>query len=120
MIQIHRAPFGWHATVGGKAAGVVRVAKQGDEIVLLGDIEVYPEYRKRGVGSQLLRALLEHAQKNEVMEVFGNVTEHADQQPFLRDWYRSHGFQVSSLDGRAEFGQDHFSYKVIWKNPEMG
>ncbi|WP_411845701.1 GNAT family N-acetyltransferase [Roseibacillus persicicus] len=69
MIQIHRAPFGWHATVGGKAAGVVRVAKQGDEIVLLGDIEVYPEYRKRGVGSQLLRALLQHAQENEVREL---------------------------------------------------
>lgn len=67
-----------------------------------------------GIGTELLTRFLDWCRKENVREVFGNMTE-ADLQesPFLPDWYQQHGFALGPPDGRAEFFPVKF--KVIWR-----
>ena len=116
-VEIQKTPFGWYAKVGGQSAGVLKMLTQEGETFVIGDMEVYSEFRRRGVGSQLLAALLEEAKEKQVRQITGKVTEHDNSQPFLKAWYESYGFQISPLKEDSE--QAHFIYEVVWTNPNI-
>lgn len=53
-------------------------------------------FRRRGVGTQLLLAVLQYAREHAIHEVKGRIVR--DDQihnPGLANWYRKHGFSVS-------------------------
>jgi len=74
--------------------GRLYVRRGADEIVLM-DIALLPEYRNRGLGSELLRALLEEASASK-----RPVTLHVEvNNPRALAWYRRFGFvEVSASD----------------------
>ena len=57
------------------------------------------DFRGCGVGRRLMAELLEGARRLRIEEVWGSVTEEgAAATPYLLDWYRRCGFQVTDAD----------------------
>jgi len=124
------------ATWKGRSIGRLAAVVNGDGSVLLSDVVVREAVQIRtarldrflrkispnwglarprgvGIGTELLTRFLDWCRKENVREVFGNVTETDLQKcPFLPDWYLQHGFSLGPADGRAEFFPVKF--KVIW------
>lgn len=61
----------------------------------------YHDFRRRGIGTALLRAIVAAAKVNGYQRVFGELKSH-DRQRFvgLTDWYSRNGFQVVREGGR--------------------
>lgn len=72
---------------GGKLLGIIRVVGDGCTIVYIQDVLVYPEHQRRGVGSALLQAVLDHFQ--EVRQIVLSTDQSDDTVAF----YESMGFQ---------------------------
>ena len=74
-------------------AGLIRVVEDGHTIVFVQDILVRPDYQRQGIGSALLRAVLERYADVRQIEL---VT---DNTPETRVFYQSAGFQeLSEID----------------------
>ena len=81
---------------GDKLVGVIRTVGDGYSIVFIQDILVFPEYQRKGIGTQLIR---------EVMERFSSVYQMelmTDNAPETISFYQSVGFvKADDMDGCA-------------------
>ena len=75
---------------GEKLIGLLRAVGDGETIVFIQDILVSPEYRRKGIGSTLLK---------EIMNRYAHVRQiqlTADDDPELAAFYQSQGFRALS------------------------
>ena len=82
---------------GEELAGILRAVGDGSTVVFIQDILVLSRYRRKGIGTALVRAVLER---------FPNVRQiqlTADDTPGARAFYASLGFQELSRIGCAGF-----------------
>lgn len=82
---------------GDSLVGLARVISDGEHIVYAQDLLVRREYRRRGLGSALLRR---------VLEPFAHVRQTVlltDNNPEMQAFYRSLGFQMARRSGIAAF-----------------
>lgn len=82
---------------GDKLAGIIRVVGDGQTIVFVQDILVYPEYQRRGIGSDLLKAVLDRYSHVRQIELVTDNTEKTIA------FYRSMGFREFSEIGCCGF-----------------
>lgn len=55
-------------------------------------------YRRRGLGSALLKSLIHHARSRSAQHLYGNVFEQDVQNnPKLLHWYEKHGFEIREV-----------------------
>ncbi len=55
-------------------------------------------YRRRGLGSALLKSLIHHALTRNAQQLYGNVFEQDVQNnPKLLHWYQKHGFEIREI-----------------------
>ena len=55
-------------------------------------------YRRRGLGSALLKSLIHHARTKNAQQLYGNVFEQDVQNnPKLLYWYQKHGFEIREI-----------------------
>ncbi len=81
----------------GKLLGIIRVVGDGHTIVLVQDILVFPEYQRQGIGTRLLRAVLEeYAHVRQVQLATDNT-------PKTIAFYRSMGLREYSEIGCCGF-----------------
>lgn len=81
---------------GEKLLGIVRCVGDGETIVFVQDILVYPEYQRRGIGSALLRSVLE--KYNGVRQ----IVLCTDDSPETVAFYRAMGFwELSEIGCRG-------------------
>lgn len=59
---------------GGKLVGVIRTVGDGVSVVFIQDILVYPEYQRRGIGTRLLRGIMERFSDVYQMELMTDNT----------------------------------------------
>lgn len=71
---------------GGQLVGVIRVVGDGCSIVLIQDILVLPEYQRRGIGTMLMRAVMERYACVYQMQLATDDTEKT------KAFYRALGF----------------------------
>jgi len=98
-------PDCWHViarNAKGEAIGTARMLYDGH----IGRMAVLSPYRHQGVGSALLRALLQYAQQAGIHEVFLHAQTSAIK------FYRQHGFSISS-DEFMDAGIPHRSMRKI-------
>jgi GNAT superfamily N-acetyltransferase len=68
---------------------------QQDDQLLLADVHVEPEYRRRGIG-RLLAVVVEAADRAGIRKICGKVTaEDLRNTRGLLEWYQRHGFIVT-------------------------
>ncbi len=82
---------------GDKLVGLIRCVGDGYSIVLIQDILVLPQYQRRGIGTQLLKGVLEH---------FPNVYQIqllTDNTPKTKSFYRSVGLMNANDIGCCAF-----------------
>ncbi len=82
---------------GDKLIGVIRTAGDGSSVVFIQDILVYPEYQRKGIGTQLLR---------EIMERFSDVCQielMTDNTAKTVSFYQSAGFVKADDMGCCAF-----------------
>lgn len=82
---------------GEKLLGIVRCVGDGETIVFVQDILVYPEYQRRGIGSALLRSVLEKYNAVRQIELC------TDDSPETVAFYRAMGFRELSEIGCRGF-----------------
>lgn len=82
---------------GGQLQGIIRTVGDGHTIVFIQDILVYPEYQRKGIGSALLRAVLERFQDVRQIELA------TDNTPKTIAFYKSLGFLELSQIGCCGF-----------------
>ena len=91
-----RSLYALGAFDGGRLVGAVRAVGDGCTIILIQDLLVLPEYRRRGIGRLLL---------NRTLNDFPNVRQRlllADDTPALNDFYSHTGFvPVAELGCKA-------------------
>ena len=81
---------------GDRLLGIIRAVGDGATIVFVQDILVYPEYRRKGVGTALLQAVLDRYQHVRQIEL---VTDNSEE---TVAFYRSMGFRdLSELGCRG-------------------
>ncbi len=91
----------------GSLAGIVRAVGDGVSIVFIQDIIVFGKYRRRGIGSALINALLEQYSDVRQIEL---VT---DNTPETRAFYESAGFRELSRYGMCGFiNMDNYEKRV--------
>ena len=81
----------------GKLIGIVRCVGDGETIVWIQDVLVHPAYRRRGVGSALIRAVLVRYPKVRQIELA------TDDTPETTAFYNSLGFRSFSEIGCSGF-----------------
>jgi GNAT superfamily N-acetyltransferase len=74
--------------VGGRAVANGQLTLQGEQAEI-GSLVVAPAYRRRGIGGQLLRALIAKARRHGVCSL---VLAASVEEPWLRAWYEREGF----------------------------
>lgn len=82
---------------GERLVGLARVISDGEHVVYVQDLLVLREYRRRGLGSALLR---------KVLEPFSHVRQTVlltDSNPEMLAFYRSLGFEMARRSGMAAF-----------------
>jgi ribosomal protein S18 acetylase RimI-like enzyme len=80
----------------GVEAGYVEISWSGDDHISDFGIMIEPAFRKMGLGSVLLRALISEARARSVVQIEGFVRRSdLDAQPYLLRWYERHGFTVT-------------------------
>ena len=60
---------------GKQLIGMVRVVGDGASVILIQDLLVHPEYQRKGIGSQLMRAVLERCEDVYQIELMTDNTE---------------------------------------------
>lgn len=81
---------------GDTLVGVIRTVGDGYSIVFVQDILVYPEYQRKGIGTKLLREIMERFPEVHQMELM------TDNTPETVSFYRSVGFvKVEDTGGCA-------------------
>ena len=60
---------------GKQLIGMVRVVGDGASVILIQDLLVHPEYQRKGIGSQLMRAVLERCEYVYQIELMTDNTE---------------------------------------------
>jgi GNAT superfamily N-acetyltransferase len=141
-LDLHQEVFGALVRLwvmdGRSRVGKLTAVIQENNQVLLSDVEVeaavmtrwfpfrrliakwYPSigttnYRRRGIGTLLLKSLLTWCSENGVSEVFGTVVQKdLVNTPVLLGWYTRHGFEIRPPDGRCFGNAVHL---VVWKSP---
>jgi len=79
------------------SAGYARMGCFEEGVLTLADVRLDPSYRGRGMGSALLRHIIDLAREHSLHRIYGVVVEHDYQaMPYLLDWYARHGFTVTS------------------------
>lgn len=81
----------------GQLVGVIRVVGDGQTIVFVQDIIVLPEYQRKGIGTKLLRTLMDKYKHVYQMELLTDNTEKT------KAFYRSVGFTVADEMGSVAF-----------------
>ncbi len=84
---------------GDRLVGLARVISDGEHIVYAQDLLVLEGYRRRGLGSALLR---------KVLEPFAHVRQTVlvtDDTPEMRAFYRSQGFEMIRRSGMAAYAR---------------
>lgn len=71
--------------------GVIRVVGDGYTIVLIQDILVLPGYQRQGIGSRLIKAVLEHFASVRQIQLFTDNTAKT------KAFYNALGFQEASI-----------------------
>ena len=82
---------------GRELLGIIRVVGDGHTIVFIQDILVYPRYQRRGVGTALLKAILDRYAHVRQIELA------TDNTPVTTSFYRSMGFSAFSEMGCCGF-----------------
>lgn len=82
---------------GDKLVGVIRTVGDGFSIVIVQDILVFPEYQRKGIGTQLLRKVMEQFSGVYQMELM------ADNTPKTTSFYQSVGFVKADDMGCCAF-----------------
>ena len=82
---------------GNQLLGIIRVVGDGDTIVFVQDILVFPEYQRKGVGSALLQAILDRYSHVRQIELA------TDNTPKTIAFYKSMGFREMSEIGCCGF-----------------
>lgn len=80
-----------------KLIGIIRVVGDGYSIIYIQDILIYPEYQHKGVGTALMKAVLEMYQQVYQKTLLTDNTEKTIQ------FYKSTGFMLDSEVGCAAF-----------------
>ena len=81
----------------GRLVGIIRAVGDGCSIVFIQDLIVLPEYRRRGIGTGLLRGIMEKYKSAYQMELLTDSTDQA------RAFYRSAGFRPTEEIGCVSF-----------------
>lgn len=81
----------------GKLIGAIRAVGDGVSIVFIQDLLVLPEYRRRGIGTRLLREIVERFSSVYQIELL------ADHTPETVSFYRSVGFAGAADAGCCAF-----------------
>lgn len=82
---------------GEELLGLIRCVGDGETIVFVQDILVFPKYQRRGIGSELLRAVLEKYKSVRQIELC------TDDSPETIAFYRTMGFREMSELGCSGF-----------------
>ena len=80
-----------------KLLGIIRAVGDGQTIVFVQDIVVLPEYQRKGIGTKLLKAIMEKYKYVYQMELLTDNTEKT------KAFYRSVGFSASDDMGCVAF-----------------
>ncbi len=80
-----------------KLVGVIRVVGDGFSVVFIQDILVFPEYQRRGIGTRLLREVMERYSSVYQMELM------TDNTPKTVSFYQSVGFVKADDMGCCAF-----------------
>ena len=80
-----------------KLVGIIRAVGDGQTIVFVQDIIVLPEYQRKGIGTKLLKAVMDKFHDVYQMELLTDNTEKT------KAFYRSVGFTASDDIGCAAF-----------------
>lgn len=80
-----------------KLVGVIRIVGDGASVVLIQDILVFPEYQRRGIGTQLLREVMDRYSSVYQMELM------TDNTPKTVSFYQSVGFVKADDMGCCAF-----------------
>ena len=80
-----------------KLAGIIRCVGDGHSIVFIQDILVYPEYQRRGIGTALMRAVLDQYRHVYQIELATDNTEKTV------SFYQSLGFRLLQDMGCCAF-----------------
>ncbi len=84
------------AYVDDKLVGVVRVVGDGYSVVFIQDLLVFPEYHRQGIGTMLMKQVLQEYEHVYQKNLFTDDTEKTIQ------FYKSLGFMIDSdMGGRA-------------------
>ena len=81
----------------GQLVGVIRVVGDGFSVVFIQDILVFPEYQRRGIGTQLLREVMDRYSSVYQMELM------TDNTPKTISFYQSVGFVKADDMGCCAF-----------------
>jgi len=78
------------------SVGYARIGCFEEGVLTLADVRLEPHYRGRGMGSTLLRHIIDLACQHGLRRIYGFVVERDYQaMPHLLDWYARHGFTVT-------------------------
>ena len=80
-----------------KLVGIIRAVGDGQTIVFVQDIIVLPEYQRKGIGTKLLKAVMDKYHDVYQMELLTDNTEKT------KAFYRSVGFTASDYIGCVAF-----------------
>ncbi|MBP7174909.1 MAG: GNAT family N-acetyltransferase [Thermoclostridium sp.] len=80
-----------------KLVGIIRAVGDGVSIVFIQDIIVLPQYQRQGIGTMLLKAIMEKYQSVYQMELFTDNTEKTV------SFYKSVGFKPANEIGCLSF-----------------
>ncbi len=83
--------------VGGDLAGIIRVVGDGSSIIYIQDIIVHPRYQRKGIGSRLLKEILE-----KYKDVYQKVLLTENEQRTV-EFYKSMGFIPANEIGCLSF-----------------
>jgi hypothetical protein len=76
------------------------------------------QLERRGIGTALLKRLLQEAEAAGISEIKGSVTLDAIvTQPWLLSWYKKHGFEVTEADAGSLRGSKKM---VVWRRKLQG
>lgn len=89
------------AYVEGKLAGIIRVVGDGYSILYIQDILIFPEYQRKGIGTKLLKKILD-----EYDEVYQKILL-TDNKPDTVAFYKSLGFIADYEMECVAFGKYH-------------
>jgi len=80
---------------GDRLVGLVRTVGDGLSIQYVQDILILPEYKKLGIGKELLRYALE---KSEHIRQFALITGSSEENRYVLDWYEKQGLRPFEKD----------------------